>query len=37
MIEGLATGRGFELPQRLMRAGLSDSMLLSDAEIGIGT
>lgn len=34
LIEGLATGRGFELPQRLMRAGLADFMLVSDAEIG---
>ncbi len=33
-VEGLATGRGFELPQRLMRTGLSGFHLVSDTEIG---
>ncbi|MFB9234449.1 threonine/serine dehydratase [Plantactinospora siamensis] len=32
--EGLATGRGFELPQRLMRSGLADFRLVSDEAIG---
>lgn len=32
-VDGLATGRGFELPQRLMRAGLADFLLVSDADI----
>lgn len=32
-VDGLATGRGFELPQRLLREGLSDFRLVSDAEI----
>lgn len=32
-VEGLATGRGFELPQRLMRAVLADFRLVSDARI----
>ncbi|WP_331766652.1 pyridoxal-phosphate dependent enzyme [Embleya sp. NBC_00896] len=31
--DGLATGRGFELPQRLMRAGLADFHLVSDPQI----
>lgn len=31
--DGLATGRGFELPQRLMRTGLADFHLVSDAQI----
>jgi threonine dehydratase len=31
--EGLATGRGFELPQRLLRAGLADFHLVSDEQI----
>ncbi len=33
-VDGLATGRGFALPQRLMRAGLADFHLVSDAQIG---
>jgi threonine dehydratase len=32
-IEGLSTGRAFDLPQRMMRAGLHDFLLLDDAEI----
>lgn len=32
-VEGLATGRGFELTQRLMRTGVSDFHLVSDAQI----
>ncbi|MEU4214340.1 pyridoxal-phosphate dependent enzyme [Actinoplanes sp. NPDC026623] len=32
-VDGLATGRGFELPQRLMRDGLSDFLLVSDDAI----
>jgi threonine dehydratase len=31
--EGLATGRGYALPQQLMRAGLADFHLVSDGEI----
>lgn len=31
--EGLATGRGFDLPQSIMRTGLADFRLVSDAEI----
>ena len=31
--DGLATGRGFELPQRLLRAGLAAFHLVSDAQI----
>jgi threonine dehydratase len=33
VVDGLATGRGFALPQRVMRAGLSDFRLVSDADI----
>ncbi|MBB4736882.1 threonine dehydratase [Actinoplanes octamycinicus] len=33
-VAGLATGRGFALPQRLMRAGLADFLLVTDEEIG---
>jgi threonine dehydratase len=33
IVDGLATGRGFELPQLLMRAGLADFQLVTDAEI----
>ena len=33
VVEGLATGRGFELPQRLMRTGVSEFHLVSDAQI----
>ena len=29
-VEGLATGRGYELPQRIMRSGLADFLLVSD-------
>jgi threonine dehydratase len=32
-VDGLATGRGYELPQRFMRAGLADFLLVSDADI----
>jgi threonine dehydratase len=32
-VDGLATGEGFPLPQRLMRAGLADFLLVSDEEI----
>lgn len=32
-VEGLATGRGFVLPQRLMRTGLADFHLVDDAQI----
>ena len=31
--EGLATGAGFDLPQRILRAHLSDFVLVSDDEI----
>lgn len=33
VVDGLATGRGFELPQRLMRTHVSDFHLVSDAQI----
>ncbi|WP_236573390.1 threonine ammonia-lyase [Streptomyces sp. GS7] len=33
-VEGLATGRGFALPQQVMRSGLADFHLVSDAQIG---
>jgi threonine dehydratase len=33
VVDGLATGRGFELPQRLMRTGLADFHLVTDAQI----
>jgi threonine dehydratase len=33
VVEGLATGRGFELPQSLMRTGLADFHLVSDGQI----
>ena len=33
-IDGLATGRAYEFPQRLLRAGLADFVLLSDDQIG---
>jgi threonine dehydratase len=33
-VDGLATGRGFDLPQRILRARLADFLLLSDEEIG---
>ncbi len=33
VVEGLATGRGFDLPQRIMRRCLSDFCLVSDAQI----
>lgn len=32
-VDGLATGRGFELPQQLMRAGLKDFLLVTDDQI----
>ncbi|MER5930969.1 pyridoxal-phosphate dependent enzyme [Streptomyces sp. NPDC002054] len=32
-VDGLATGRGFTLPQQLMRAGLADFRLVSDTQI----
>lgn len=32
--EGLATGRGFALPQQLMRTGLTDFHLVDDEQIG---
>ncbi|MFI1383343.1 threonine/serine dehydratase [Embleya sp. NPDC020886] len=32
-VDGLATGRGFELPQRVLRSGLADFLLVSDADI----
>lgn len=33
VVEGLATGRGFALPQGVLRTGLADFHLVSDAEI----
>jgi threonine dehydratase len=33
-VDGLATGRGFALPQQLMRTGIADFHLVSDAQIG---
>ena len=33
-VEGLATGRGYELPQRLLRDRLADFLLCTDEEIG---
>jgi threonine dehydratase len=32
-VDGLATGRGYALPQRLMRAGLADFVLVGDDDI----
>jgi threonine dehydratase len=32
-VDGLATGRGFALPQRLLRAGLADFRLVTDEQI----
>jgi threonine dehydratase len=32
-VEGLATGRGFALPQQLMRTGLADFHLVSDEQV----
>ncbi|HYN95915.1 MAG TPA: pyridoxal-phosphate dependent enzyme, partial [Pilimelia sp.] len=32
-VDGLATGRGYTLPQRLMRTGVADFRLVSDAQI----
>lgn len=32
-VEGIATSRGFELPQSIMRGGLSDFLLVTDAAI----
>jgi threonine dehydratase len=34
VIEGLATGRSFALPQSLMRKGLADFVLVTDQQIG---
>ncbi|GAA2862692.1 serine/threonine dehydratase [Actinoplanes cyaneus] len=34
-VAGLATGRGFDLPQRIMRAGLADFVLVGDDEIDV--
>jgi threonine dehydratase len=34
LVEGVATGAGFELPQRIMRDRLSDFLLVSDDAIG---
>jgi threonine dehydratase len=33
-VAGLATGRGYALPQRVMRTGLADFLLVGDEEIG---
>jgi threonine dehydratase len=33
VVDGLATGAGFELPQRLMRTGLADFLLVTDEQI----
>lgn len=33
-VDGLATGRGFELPQRLLRDRLADFLLVDDEKIG---
>lgn len=33
VVEGLATGRGFELPQQMMRTRVADFCLVSDAQI----
>jgi threonine dehydratase len=33
VVEGLATGRGFDLPQRHLRGALADFLLVSDADI----
>ena len=33
-VDGLATGRGFDLPQRILRKLLADFLLLTDDEIG---
>jgi threonine dehydratase len=32
-VDGLATGRGFDLPQRIMRGGLKDFVLVTDDQI----
>ena len=32
-VDGLATGRGFALPQRIMRGGLKDFLLVTDEQI----
>ncbi|GAB3801947.1 hypothetical protein GCM10027605_20410 [Micromonospora zhanjiangensis] len=34
-VEGLATGRGFDLPQRMMRSRLADFLLVTDERIGV--
>jgi threonine dehydratase len=33
-VDGLATGRGYELPQRILRDRLADFLLVSDEQIG---
>jgi threonine dehydratase len=33
-VEGLATGRGYELPQRIIRGSLADFVLVTDDQIG---
>jgi threonine dehydratase len=33
-VDGLATGRGFELPQRILRGRLADFLLVTDEQIG---
>jgi threonine dehydratase len=35
-VDGLATGRGYDLPQRLLRAGLADFLLVTDEQIAEG-
>jgi len=32
-VDGLATGRGYALPQRILRAGLADFVLVTDQRI----
>jgi threonine dehydratase len=36
MVDGLATGRGFPMPQQLMRGGVADFHLVSDSQIAAG-
>jgi threonine dehydratase len=33
-VDGLATGRGYQLPQQILRAGLADFLLVTDERIG---
>ncbi len=35
VVDGLATGRGYEVPQRILRTGLADFRLVDDAQIGV--